>query len=155
MIKTTKHNMLFITLIVICMSCVRIAYPGVYSKPRNVKVIGDAITLNKDYTYWYYVSNSEYFSTHQEKGTFKIIEKEYIIFYPDSTKDESIKSFKVNENKNYKYYLDTLYIFNAGKDCLLFGNWNCYMKLIDNKLINNDKYNNLCNRVRQNKKYGH
>jgi hypothetical protein len=149
----TKYKVLIILIFASCINCVTQKYIGTYNKPNNVKVLGDGFKLNTDNSYHYFhLSFDDSISTFEEKGSYTIIENEYIIFYPDSIKDESTEPFRAHQNK--KYYLDTLYIFNKGKDCILYGNWKCYMKKAENKPLDNDKYHKLCNQVIQNTKYG-
>jgi len=117
--------------------------------------MGDFFILNQDSSFQSFLSTIDYgISTLEKKGKYLVLRNEFIILYPDSLKEINNSPYKVIDNDSQKYYADTFSIILKGQDCLLYGNWRCYMRQDKNKLIDKDKYHKLCNGVSSTIKYG-
>lgn len=116
--------------------------------------MADFFILNQDNSFQSFLSMVDYgTSTTETKGKYLVLRNEFIILYPDSLKTNN-SPYKFIDNNSQKY-TDTFNIIFKGQDCILFGNWRCYMREDKNKLLDKDKYSKLCNEVFSIKKYGH
>ena len=147
MIKAMLNRIVISIIIIISLSCSRYDYSGIYTRPRHVKLLGEGITLFKDSSYSYFFSGGDYPGIIDKKGNYKMLNNKLIVFHSDSIRDSGISPYRMDS-----YSLtDTFYILKLDRECILYNNTKCFMKLRTNGKLDESKYQKFCRAA----KHGH